>query len=238
MKRIFLYSMSILLFAFGCGCGNDDNAKAPFEGRLLKRMTIEANYPENNQTADFTYDSKHRIATITLVGEIDDFFTYAYNNRNQVTSISKANGEDFAFEYDNEGRLSGYTEGNVDHAVVYNSGNQTYTINGSAFVLKENGDILTENGMTYNYSSVGSATLKGPLRDVVGSSYQLTTYLAQYDAIVYMVKDSFTGRSGNPDALFNFTLTNGYDYQDYTMQTNYGSFGLTFHCTFEYFQNE
>ncbi len=237
MKRILPYTLSILLLAFGCGCGNDDNGSR-FDGKLLKRMTMVSNYPENNQTADFTYDSRHRIATITLAGDIDDMFTYSYNNRDQVTAIAKTSGDDLTFEYDNDGRLSGYTEGNVDHEVVYNSGNNTYTVNGRAFVLKPNGDILNENEMTYNYSSVGSATLKGPLRDVVGSSYQLTTYLAQYDAIVYMVKDSFTGRTGSADPIYNFALTNGYDYQDYTMQTTFGNFGLTYSCTFEYFDTE
>lgn len=235
MKRLLLFVLVLSLSA----CGNDD-AQPKFEGRLPKTIHITANYAELNQQIAFTYDSRHRLATMTIAGDDAETFTYSYNNRNQVTGIAKQNGDDLVFEYNSDGRLSGYTEGNVDHEIVYNSGTQSYAINGYSYVLKDNGDILTESGMVYHYDTFNSYVLKGCFRDVVGSSYQLTSYLAYNGAVIYTAKDAFTGRSvpADPNSVMGYSFAVGYDFQDYPISISYDSYGLHYAYAFSYYSPE
>ncbi|RZJ68192.1 MAG: hypothetical protein EOO50_01885 [Flavobacterium sp.] len=236
MKTVSLLLMALAAFS----CGSDDKETTAFQGRLLKHVTVDANYDDLDEQLDFTYDSRNRIDKIVLAGNVDDTFTYSYNNRDQVTAISKLNGDDLTFEYDNDGRLSKYTEGNLDHEVTYNAATASYEILGNQFVLKENGDILSESGKVYGYDTFNSHALKGPLRDVAGNSYQLTTYIAYYDGIIIMAKDAFNGRNlpGNPNDATNFSFTNSYDYEDYRVGSQYSTYGVNYVYSYEYFDNQ
>lgn len=236
--RNLLYLLAVLTGFVGCS--DDEKPNPSFEGRLPKRVSIESSQPELDQYVEFEYDGRHRLQTMTLLGAVDDVYSFTYDNADHITAVDIENGYDFTFEYDDLGRLTAYTYNNQQIDVVYNAGSQSYEINGVPYVLKENGDMLSEAGMVYHYETYVTYVLKGPFRDVVGSPYHLILYLVYPDSVMFSSKDAFTGRSvpGDPNHVATYSVTNGYDIEDYTMSANYTVFGISFHYSFDYYDPE
>lgn len=223
----------LALAAFSCG-GDDKDASGR---RLLKHISISEQAGDYHIELEFTYDSRNRIDQVALSGETNDVFTYSYNNRDQIAGIGKAAGEDLLFEYDQDGRLSGYTEGVADYAVNYDQATGAYTVEGREWILRETGDIASEAGSDYLYETDQYPSLKGPLHDAVGESYHLTGMVAHHEFPIFMVKDAFHARvnPNNANDISNYWFTNTYDSHDYRTGTVIVIYGITVNYSFEYY---
>lgn len=151
MKRIFLASLTIIIFLFS-GCKKDNNSTHNTAKTYLLKTLTRTVFPANNSSQEqFTYDDKNRVIDFkSSRGE----YKYTYDGNNNLTTVQN---------YDQAGTFFStnkftYANGEVDVQTtdVGDNGGQPYI-----FTLNSLGQVSSstiDNNKSFTYDSNGNLT--------------------------------------------------------------------------------
>ena len=155
MKKIIFFIGAVL---FLNGCASDDSPSA--SDSLYLPETILYNDSNVAESAEISYDSQHRIATLTSILQNNNFeYSFIYNDDNTLHSVD-LDGLNLEVEYAN-GRMSAWIIGENTYPISYS--NNSYFV--EDFEVKFNADrdvVAISDNFVYTFN-----TQKGVFADVI-----------------------------------------------------------------------